>query len=101
MIILPVVFHSWQGGGLLVAHASNILQDQARKLFISGATTKMLYVVVGWGTPKAIETLNTHNKGTSVAASKLTSTQRAGTLAITGGLQTTPHRRLKIGRAHV
>jgi hypothetical protein len=62
----------------------------ARKMYSSVAIPKILYAVDIWGMPKAIETTATNKKGTSIAVSKLTSTQRAGTLAITGCLRTMP-----------
>ena len=62
----------------------------ARKLFISVALPKILYAVDVWGIPKPFESTAVTKRGTSGAVAKLTSTQRAGTLAITGGLRTTP-----------
>lgn len=54
------------------------------------AIPKILYAVDVWGTPKALEATRTHKKSTSDAVSKLTTTQRAGTLVITGCLRTMP-----------
>ena len=62
----------------------------ARKMFISVAIPKILYAVDIWGTPKEIETMEARKKGLSMASAKLTSTQRAGAIAITGCLRTTP-----------
>src|SRR6266702_3761326 len=59
-------------------------------MFVSIAIPKILYAVDVWGVPKPIELLEPHRKGTSRAIKKLTTTQRAGTLAVTGGLRTTP-----------
>lgn len=61
-----------------------------RKMYISVAMPKILYAADIWGAPKPIEGLATHKKGTSTAITRLTSTQRAGALAVMGGLRTAP-----------
>ena len=61
-----------------------------RKMFISVALPKILYAVDVWGIPKPIEGIVAHKRGTSGMVTKLTSTQRAGALAVTEGLRTTP-----------
>ena len=61
----------------------------ARKMLISVAMPKILYAVDVWGIPKPIEGTVIDKKGMSRAIAKLTSTHRAGTLAVTGGLRTT------------
>ena len=60
----------------------------AHKLFISVALPKILYAVDVWGIPKPIEDTAITKRGTSGAVVKLTSIQRAGMLAVTGGLRT-------------
>jgi len=59
-------------------------------MFVSIAIPKILYVVDVWGIPKPIELLEPHRKGTSRVITKLTTTQRAGTLVVMGGLRMTP-----------
>ncbi len=73
-----------------VAPSWGLTPKYARKMFVSIAIPKILYAVDVWGVPKPIESLEPHRKGTSRAITKLTTTQRAGTLAVTGGLRTTP-----------
>lgn len=51
---------------------------------------KILYAVDIWGAPKALEATELRKTGMSRAVSKLTSTQRAVALAITGCLWTMP-----------
>ena len=59
-------------------------------MFSSIAIPRILYAVDVWGIPKPIERLEVNRRSTNAAVSKLISTQRAGALAITGGLRTTP-----------
>ena len=59
-------------------------------MFSSVAIPRILYAVDVWGIPKPIEGLAVNRRSTNAAVSKLTSTQRAGALAVTGGLRTTP-----------
>ena len=60
----------------------------ARKLYISVAIPKALYAVDVWSNPTRA-TLS-DRKCTAKAAKQLTTLQRAGTIAITGGLRTSP-----------
>jgi ribonuclease HI len=64
----------------------------ARKLFIGVALPKILYGAEVWYTPipASTETGHTPRRGVTQVTKKLTSTQRAGALAITGGLRTSP-----------
>ena len=73
----------------VVAPSWGLTPKHARKMYCSVAIPRILYAADVWGVPKPIEGLATH-KGTSTAIAKLTSTQRAGALAVTGGLRTTP-----------
>lgn len=67
-----------------------ITPKYARRLYIGVALPRILYGVDVWCGPP----MNTHtevkNLGTSRIINKLTSTQRSGTLAVTGGLRTSP-----------
>ena len=74
----------------VTAPSWGLTPKHARKMFISVAIPKILYAVDIWGTPKEIETMEARKKGISMASAKLTSTQRAGAIAITGCLRTTP-----------
>ena len=69
-----------------------ITPKYARKLFIGVALPKILYGADVWYTPTPISKLgaNMGQRGTAQVTKKLTSTQRAGALAITGGLRTSP-----------
>ena len=69
-------------------------------MFISVALPRILYVADIWGIPKPINKTATNKRSTCMAVSKLASTQRAGVLAVTGGLQTTPNDVLDI-HAHL
>ena len=71
----------------VVAPSWGLTPEYMRKMYISVAILKILYMVDVWGTPKVLETLKVNRKGMSTAVSKLTSTQRAGTLVITGCLR--------------
>lgn len=73
-----------------VAPSWGLTPKYARKMYSSVAIPKILYAVDVWGIPKILEETEPHRKNTSIAVSKLTTTQRAGTLAITGCLRTTP-----------
>lgn len=55
-------------------------------MYIAVALPKILYAVDMWGTPKDLDTIADHKKGTTAATAKLTATQRAGALTITGCL---------------
>ena len=74
----------------VAAPSWGLTPKHARKMYASVAIPRILYAADIWGIPKPIEGRATHKKGTSVAIAKLTSTQRAGALAVTGGLRTTP-----------
>ncbi len=73
-----------------VAPSWGLMPKQACKLYVSVAIPRILYAVDIWGTPKLVETLEAHKKGIGKAITKLTSMQRAGVLAIMGGLRTLP-----------
>ena len=60
------------------------------KMYTSIAIPTILYATDIWGVPKPIEGRVTHKKGTSTAVAKLTTAQREGALAVTGGLRITP-----------
>lgn len=74
----------------MVAPSWGLTPKHACQLYTSVAIPRILYAADIWGVPKPIEGRATHKKGTSTAISKLTTTQRAGALAVTGGLRTTP-----------
>lgn len=74
----------------MVAASWGLTPKYACKIYSSMAILKVLYVVDVWGIPKVLEETELHRKSTSVAVSKLTTTQRVGALAITGCLHTTP-----------
>ena len=73
-----------------VAPTWGLMPKHAQKMFISVALPKILYAVDVWGIPKPIEGIVAHKKGMSGMVTKLTSMQRAGALAVMGGLRTTP-----------
>ena len=83
-----------------VAPTWGLIPKHARKMYVSVAIPKILYAVDVWGIPKPMEGTVANKKGTSSMVTKLTSTQRAGTLAITGGLRTTPTNILDL-HAHI
>src|SRR5258708_14211011 len=67
-----------------------ITPNYARKLYIGVALPKILYAAQVWYTPLQSRR-NGWSKGGSVkVVRQLTRTQRAGALAITGGLRTSP-----------
>ena len=74
----------------MVAPSWGLTLGHVHKIYRSVAIPRILYAADIWGAPKPIEGLAAHKKGTSTAIAKLTSTQRAGALAVTGGLRTTP-----------
>ena len=63
-----------------------------RRLFIGVALPKLLYGADVWYNPPPTnrKAANTGNRGTVRITKKLTSVQRAGALAVTGGLRTSP-----------
>lgn len=62
----------------------------ARKLFIGVALPRILYGADVWCVPIHTDPTGGRRKGSVFAIRKLTTTQRAGTLAITGGFRTSP-----------
>jgi ribonuclease HI len=67
-----------------------ITPKYARRLYISVAIPKILYAIDIWCTPPhGIET-RPSARGSAIAVSQIAKVQRAGTLAITGGLCTSP-----------
>src|SRR5216684_3087207 len=62
----------------------------ACKLYISVALPRILYVIDVWCTPIHRGQTGTKRKGSVSAIKKLITAQRAGTIAITGALQTSP-----------
>jgi ribonuclease HI len=62
----------------------------ARKLFISVALPRTLYGLDVWCTPLHSRNARGNRKGSVNVVKKLTTVQRAGALAVTGGLRTTP-----------
>jgi hypothetical protein len=62
----------------------------ARRLYIGVALLKVLYAIDIWCTPIHTMDMGKRAKGSVTAVKKLTTVQRAGTIAITGGLRTTP-----------
>jgi len=62
----------------------------ARKIFIGVALPRILYGAETWCIPAYNSTNGGKKKGSLGAIDKLTKTQRAGTLAITGGLHISP-----------
>ena len=67
-----------------------ITPKYARKLYISVALPKILYAIDIWCTPPRNTTEGPATKGSAAAIRQITKVQRAGTLAITGGLRTSP-----------
>ena len=63
--------------------------SSARKLYIGAALPKILYGIEIWCPPQRNPTPG-RNPPRTTATRKLTTAQRAGTLAITGGFRTTP-----------
>ena len=64
--------------------------QHACKMYNSVTVPKILYAVDVWGILKPIAGTAVNKRSTSMAVSKLASTQRAGALVVTGGLRTTP-----------
>jgi hypothetical protein len=62
----------------------------AKKLFVSVALPRILYGIDIWCTPLHGKSARGGKKGSVNFVKKLTSLQRAGTLAITGGFRTSP-----------
>ena len=73
-----------------VAPSWGLTLKYVRKMYCSVVIPRILYAADVWGIPKPLEGLAAHKKGTSIAITKLMSTQRAGVLAVMGGLRTTP-----------
>ena len=69
-----------------------ITPKYARKLFIGVVLPKVLYGAEVWYAPPEINEANSGKmqRGTVAITTKLASTQRAGAIAITGGLRTSP-----------
>ena len=67
-----------------------ITPKYARRLYISTALPKILYAVDVWCTPLHGTEVGPRTKGSVTAIKRLTTAQRAGTIAITGGLRTSP-----------
>jgi ribonuclease HI len=67
-----------------------ITPKYARRLYISIALPKVLYAVDIWCTPMHGAMAGPRVKGSAAAVKTLTSVQRAGAIAITGGLRTSP-----------
>ena len=63
----------------------------ARKIFIGVALPRILYGIDVWCIPAHESTESGRKKGSIGAIGKLTTTQRAGALAITGGFRTSPN----------
>jgi ribonuclease HI len=70
--------------------AWGITPKYARRLYISVALPKVLYAVDVWCTPAHGADAGPRLKGSVSAVKQLTTTQRAGAIAITGGLRTSP-----------
>ena len=62
----------------------------ARRLYIGVAIPRIMYGADVWCIPIHVENEGDRQKGSVHAIRKLTSTQRAGSLAITGGFRTSP-----------
>ena len=62
----------------------------ARKLYVSVALPRIMYGIDVWCTPIHGKNARGNRKGSVNFVKKLTTTQRAGALAITGGFRTTP-----------
>ncbi|KAI0286513.1 hypothetical protein BC826DRAFT_1120321 [Russula brevipes] len=67
-----------------------ITPKHARQLFIGVATPRILYAVDVWGLSQVNVRRQTDSCGSAKAVDVFRSAQRAGTLAITGGLRTSP-----------
>jgi ribonuclease HI len=67
-----------------------ITPKYARRLFISVALPRMLYAIDVWYTPSSVEHADTRAIGTAKVTKQVETVQRAGALAITGGLRTSP-----------
>ena len=67
-----------------------ITPKYAQRLYISVALPRVLYAVDVWCTPIHGSDTGPKKKGSANIIKKLVTTQRAGTLAITGGLRTSP-----------
>ena len=67
-----------------------ITPKYARRLYISAALPKILYAVDIWCTPLHDTEAGPRTKGSVTVIKRLTTLQRAGTIAITGGLRTSP-----------
>ena len=63
---------------------------RARKLYVSVALPWILYGVDIWCTPMHGKTAKGKKKGSVNTIKKLTTVQRAGSLAVTGGFETSP-----------
>ena len=74
--------------GRLARPTWGISPNHARKLYISAAIPKALYAADVWGNPS--RAAFSRRKGTAKVIKQLTTIQRAGTLAITGGLRSLP-----------
>ena len=73
------------------AHPSwGIMPKYAKRLYISIALPKVLYMIDIWCMPIHSETAGCRAKGSVAAVKQLTTVQRAGTIAVTGGLCTSP-----------
>lgn len=67
-----------------------ITPKYARRLFISVALPRMLYSIDVWYAPSSVEHREKRALGTAKVTHQLGTVQRAGALAITGGLRTSP-----------
>jgi len=67
-----------------------ITPKYAKRLYTSVALPRVLYAVDVWCTPVNVEFAGPKTVGSAEATKKITSTQRAGALAISGGLRTSP-----------
>ena len=67
-----------------------ITPKYARRLFISVALPRILYGAEVWYTPSGEPNIGKKPKGTGLITGKLAGMQRAGAIAITGGLRTSP-----------
>ena len=67
-----------------------ITPKYARRLYISVALPKVMYAIDIWCTPIHGEASGPRDKGSVAAVKRLTTVQRAGAIAITGGLRTSP-----------
>jgi hypothetical protein len=67
-----------------------ITPKHAKRLFISVVLPRILYVIDVWCTPSDSPPAGPKAVGSAKVTKQITSVQRAGALAITGGLQTSP-----------